>query len=133
LEDFAIDEAPIAEKDFNNAMGQESLTRFDQPKKKKRPTKKKKPGENAIVANKPAGSNVIRPNNPNHPAVAKVVEKPANQNPNQNANAATERKPNNRNKNRNKPSGNRKPAERNPNEPKPDNRIIPNKKNESKE
>jgi hypothetical protein len=137
LEDFAIDEAPIAEKDFNNAMGQESLTRFDQPKKKKRPTKKKKPGENAIVANKPAGSNVIRPNNPNHPAVAKVVEKPANQNPNQNpnqnANATTERKPNNRNKNRNKPSGNRKPAERNPNEPKPDNRIIPNKKNESKE
>jgi hypothetical protein len=28
-------------KDFNNAMGQESLTRFDQPKKSKRNNKKK--------------------------------------------------------------------------------------------
>jgi cell fate regulator YaaT (PSP1 superfamily) len=41
LEDFAleIDQEPIV--DFNNAMGQESLTRFDQPKKKKSKNKKR--------------------------------------------------------------------------------------------
>jgi hypothetical protein len=30
-------------KDFNNAMGQESLTRFDQPKKEKKKQTKTKP------------------------------------------------------------------------------------------
>ena len=34
LEDFAIETVDEQEKNFNNAMGQESLTRFDQPKKK---------------------------------------------------------------------------------------------------
>ena len=42
LEDYAIEVAAAPEKDYNNAMGQESLTRFDQPKKKKRPNKKRK-------------------------------------------------------------------------------------------
>ncbi len=49
LEDFAIEVHQEIEKDFNNAMGQESLTRFDQPKKKKKSNKKKKP--TAIVSN----------------------------------------------------------------------------------
>jgi hypothetical protein len=35
LEDFALEITQEEVKDFNNAMGQESLTRFDQPKKKK--------------------------------------------------------------------------------------------------
>ena len=35
LEDFAIEIVVEQEANFNNAMGQESLTRFDQPKKKK--------------------------------------------------------------------------------------------------
>ncbi len=35
LEDFAIEIVVEVEKNFNNAMGQESLTRFDQPKRKK--------------------------------------------------------------------------------------------------
>jgi hypothetical protein len=58
-------------------MGQESLTRFDQPKrKKKNNNKKRKPaGENAIVANqnKPANTtqrpanNKIIPNKKNEP------------------------------------------------------------------
>jgi hypothetical protein len=34
LEDYAVEVIQETEKDFNNAMGQESLTRFDQPKKK---------------------------------------------------------------------------------------------------
>jgi hypothetical protein len=60
LEDFAIEIIQETEKDFNNAMGQESLTRFDQPKKRKKPNKKPRPaGENVIVANnkKPANNN----------------------------------------------------------------------------
>jgi cell fate regulator YaaT (PSP1 superfamily) len=52
LEDYAIEIIQEIEKDFNNAMGQESLTRFDQPKKGKRNNRKpKKTGENVIVAN----------------------------------------------------------------------------------
>ena len=41
LEDFAIETVAEPEKDFNNAMGQESLTRFDQPKKSKNRNKNK--------------------------------------------------------------------------------------------
>ena len=36
LEDFEVEAAPTEEKVFSNAVGQESLTRFDQPKRKKR-------------------------------------------------------------------------------------------------
>ncbi len=41
LEDFAIEIIQEPETNFNNAMGQESLTRFDQPKKKKSKNKNK--------------------------------------------------------------------------------------------
>ena len=41
LEDYAIEIVSEPEKDFNNAMGQESLTRFDQPKKSKNRNKSK--------------------------------------------------------------------------------------------
>lgn len=76
LEEFAVEVAPPPEKDFNNAMGQESLTRFDQPKRKKRPNKKRKPGgDNRQPAEgrpaeargpRPAGNqqNAPRPANP---------------------------------------------------------------------
>lgn len=64
LEDFAIEIIQETEKDFNNAMGQESLTRFDQPKRKKKPNKKPRPaGENVIVANKNKPANNNRPPN----------------------------------------------------------------------
>jgi cell fate regulator YaaT (PSP1 superfamily) len=135
LEDFAIEDALVPEKDFNNAMGQESLTRFDQPKKKNRNSKKKKPGQNAIVANKPAGSNIIKPNNPansNTKPAAIQAKTDVSETDNQER-TATVKNPNNRPKNKNRPSGNKKPIERNPNDPKPDNRIIPNKKNETNE
>lgn len=46
LEDFAVEVVTENKKDFNNAMGQESITRFDQPKNKKRPNKKRKPNPN---------------------------------------------------------------------------------------
>jgi hypothetical protein len=41
LEDFAIEIVSEPEKDFNNAMGQESLTRFDQPRKSKNKNRNK--------------------------------------------------------------------------------------------
>lgn len=100
LEDYAVEETATPEKDFNNAMGQESLTRFDQPKKKKRPNKKRKPGERAEIQGqpkrenqnnktrneRPPGSNIIKPNRdkkpqqqPNsRPAINKI--KPTNPN-----------------------------------------------------
>jgi cell fate regulator YaaT (PSP1 superfamily) len=63
LEDFAIEIVVEPEKNFNNAMGQESLTRFDQPKAKKKHPKKRKPGENAIVANNNNNTNNKSANN----------------------------------------------------------------------
>jgi hypothetical protein len=76
LEDFAIEVVAEPEKNFNNAMGQESLTRFDQPKARKRPSKKQKPkaavttnvaAAPAIAPSKPGNnnSNKKRPNNKN--------------------------------------------------------------------
>jgi cell fate regulator YaaT (PSP1 superfamily) len=46
LEDYALEIITEPVADFNNAMGQESLTRFDQPKKKKNKNRnKKRPNE----------------------------------------------------------------------------------------
>jgi cell fate regulator YaaT (PSP1 superfamily) len=55
LEDYAIEIVQEPETNFNNAMGQESLTRFDQPKKKKNKNKKK-------VANPSQGGPDGKPN-----------------------------------------------------------------------
>lgn len=44
LEDYVTETVPEAvEKNFQNAVGQDSLTRFDAPKRKKKPNKKRKP------------------------------------------------------------------------------------------
>ena len=63
LEDFAIEIVVEVEKNFNNAMGQESLTRFDQPKRKKSNSKNR----NKIAAittteSKPNTNQVKNPN-----------------------------------------------------------------------
>jgi hypothetical protein len=87
LEDYALEIVSEPEKDFNNAMGQESLTRFDQPKKKKRPNKNKRPAvKNGVApgnnANRPASErkpqeNKNRPaENKNRPAENKIVPNP---------------------------------------------------------
>ncbi|NHM07843.1 hypothetical protein G4D82_11475 [Flavobacterium sp. CYK-4] len=67
LEDYALEVPSAPEKDFNNAMGQESLTRFDQPKGKKRPNKKKRPSGEKQGAPKPVASGEPNTNaqNPN--------------------------------------------------------------------
>ena len=61
LEDFAIEIVVEVEKNFNNAMGQESLTRFDQPKRKKSNSKNR----NKIVDAATAEPNANLAKNPN--------------------------------------------------------------------
>ena len=82
LEDFALEITTEPEKDFNNAMGQESLTRFDQPKRKKKSNKKRKPsGDRAIVPNANNQENANKGNNNNNaprPAQNKII--PVNKN-----------------------------------------------------
>ncbi|KQS52819.1 hypothetical protein ASG38_16985 [Flavobacterium sp. Leaf359] len=103
LEDYVLEVTQEPEKDFNNAVGQESLTRFDQPKKKKRPKKRKQ----AATADTP------------------VVEKPvAKENKNPNANANPNKNNNNRNHNKNrqqKPANEKKPDNKNNNNNRPKN------------
>jgi cell fate regulator YaaT (PSP1 superfamily) len=112
LEDYAVEEAaPEVEKTFQNAMGQDSLTRFDVPKKKKRPTNNKDKKREHVIEKKgdrPAGSNVIRPAG-EKPAAA---ERPARENRPDRTNTSErpERKPN-ENRNNNRPAGERKPNE----------------------
>ncbi len=54
IEDFAIEITEEAvENNFQNVVGQDSLTRFDQPKKKKRPNKKRKPNNSSREKNAP--------------------------------------------------------------------------------
>ena len=116
LEDFAVEIAPEPEQNYNNAMGQESLTRFDQPKKKKRPTKKKKSGDDkeGVAIVREAGTPAI--------VAKKNIAKGEGQ-PKKGAN------PNNKdaNKDANKDKNKEQKA------PKARIKIIPNKKDDSKE
>ncbi|TDP59888.1 PSP1 domain-containing protein [Flavobacterium dankookense] len=65
LEDYAIEIVAEPEANFNNAMGQESLTRFDQPRKKKNNNnKKRKPNTNSN-SNPNQNSNQNQNPNPN--------------------------------------------------------------------
>lgn len=97
LEDYVLEVTEEPEKDFNNAVGQESLTRFDQPKKKKRPKKRKQTTtadspatEKPVTENKNPNANPNKNNNRNHQK--NRPQKPAN-----------EKKPDNKNNNNNRP------------------------------
>jgi hypothetical protein len=74
LEDYALEIVTEPEKDFNNAMGQESLTRFDQPTRKKKNNKKRKPSGDKKPNSTP-GNGV---NNNPRPAANKII--PVNRN-----------------------------------------------------
>jgi len=107
IEDYAIETVVEEEKNFQNAVGQDSLTRFDQPKKKKRPNNKKRPTADAEKSKgAPERQNKITPAGQNKPAPERQNKiapegqggqnKPASEGQNRNNNR---RKPN-----RNKPS-----------------------------
>ena len=82
LEDFAIEIVVEVEKNFNNAMGQESLTRFDQPKRKKSNSKNRnKISATATVDAKP--NSIPNPNQANKPNPNQVKNTSAKINPNQ--------------------------------------------------
>lgn len=55
LEEYAMELTVEPEKNFTNAMGQESLTRFDQPSRKKKNKKRKRPAGDKIQ--NPGGNN----------------------------------------------------------------------------
>ncbi|MGA9639503.1 PSP1 domain-containing protein [Flavobacterium sp.] len=92
LEDFAVEIIQEREKDFNNAMGQESLTRFDQPKKKKKPNKKPK-----IAAERTTAEVTPRVNLENRPNVNKSNPHKLNPNKPNNKPRPNNKKPNNNN------------------------------------
>jgi len=101
LEDYAVEVAAIEpEKNFQNAVGQDSLTRFDAPKhKKRRPNNNNKGGDgsNKIVAKSAAvteGGNKIVAKNAAAPAQqGSNIIKPANGNQNNNRNNNNKKKP----------------------------------------
>ncbi len=87
LEDFAIEIIVEQEANFNNAMGQESLTRFDQPKKSKNKNKNRN-------KNKVAGPNAPQGQNQNK------IPNQGNPNPNQNQGNQNQGNPNQNQPNR---------------------------------
>ncbi|MNJ99382.1 hypothetical protein D3C87_171580 [compost metagenome] len=137
LEDYAIEEvAPEVEKTFQNAMGQDSLTRFDAPKKKKRPNnnkdKKREPAGDRRPNERPAGERPqgerrLIERNPNSDKPAgerKPIEKNTNERP------AGERKPIEKNS-KDRPIGERKPFTKNNND-KPAGERKPNDRNNNR-
>ena len=148
LEEYAVDLLEDTKVEFENVVGQDSLTRFDQPKKSKRRRTNKNTNspnndskENGI-ATKPAAKRPVRrkkPGNPNQNPNAKAKQNP-NQNTNPNANTVEgEAKPkpsrNSRNRNKRKPQNKQNPqsANQNPNakpnpKAKPKSRPNPNAK-----
>ncbi|MBN8640753.1 MAG: hypothetical protein J0L86_02990 [Flavobacteriales bacterium] len=82
LEDYALEITQEPVVDFNNAMGQESLTRFDQPKKKKSKNRnKKRPNTNNPTSNNNAnGANST--NNANNNSKKVSGERKINRNEN---------------------------------------------------
>lgn len=119
IEDYAI-EAEAPEKEFTNAMGQESLTRFDQPKKKRNRNKKR--GDRKETAD--AGPRPPKPQGQREPRENRDGQRERQPRPQgQNQGERTEGERNNRNKNRNKkrPDSRKRPGDENKgnsNEPK---------------
>ena len=113
LEDFAEEVVVEAQKDFNNAMGQESLTRFDQPKRKSKSNKKRRP-ENAIVANANKLVATPRPTGAK-PQIQPQAKQEVDENLSDTANVEVKPASENRNRNKNNRNKNRKP---NPNQTK---------------
>lgn len=98
LEDFALEVEQEVEKTFNNVVGQESITRFDQPKKKNRNKSKnrtKNNGREGTMVEGQQKSYSTQGNQPNKNPVNR------SQQPNKNEQGERSGNPNNRNKKRN--------------------------------
>ena len=116
LKDFVEMKAVIKEPDYANVVGQDSLTRFDQPKNKKKKFKKKKNF-------KGKGNNTSNSGTPNSNKGGGDQNK-GNNKPNKNSNSSNNNSPKSGNKNPNqkkKPNNNPNRNNKNPNSPKPQN------------
>ena len=71
LEDYAEEVVVEVKQNFNNAMGQDSLTRFDQPKSRNRNKNKK-----LLVPNNPTEKGNVKHKNQNQPPKQKIIIKP---------------------------------------------------------
>lgn len=91
LKDFMVVEITVKEPDYENVVGQDSLTRFDDKnkrKKKKRPQNKRTPNNDRKSPNTEAKKTSPNPS-------AEKGDKPAGNNPNRRRNSNNKRKPNN--------------------------------------
>ncbi len=117
LEDFEIEiEKPAVEKTFQNAMGQDSLTRFDQPKKSNNNNKKSNKNRRPEIVGKEKAPN----------AAPKIIQKIT---PNSNQASPNQATPNQNNP---KPNNQNKPIPNNPNQNK-QNSNGPKIRNEKKD
>ena len=107
LEEYVAEETiqqeEAIEKNFQNAVGQDSLTRFDAPKRKKRPNRKKKP----------AAANANDSNKPNTPIKAKGGANNANAKGGEGKTSPNNKQGGRNNSNRNKNRNNRNNNNRN--------------------
>lgn len=121
LEDYAVEVEQEVEKTYNNVVGQESITRFDQPKKKNRnKSKNRNKGngrEGAVVEGQPRAvspdknqgqrNNQPQRNNQNRPAQQQAKPKDNSGTEAQGQPNTSEQRANNRNKRNKKRPGNR--------------------------
>lgn len=118
IEDYAIEAVVEEKKEFTNAMGQESITRFDQPKRKKNRGGKGRGKQTADAkaeprtdkpqgkSGKPQGERGPRPERQPRPEGAARAERPQGERPEAKGDGRTERRNDNRS---NKPKGDRGP------------------------
>jgi cell fate regulator YaaT (PSP1 superfamily) len=95
LEDYELDELTIKKVNFEDAVGEDSLTRFDQPKKNNRRRNKNKKASNNQNRNKPKPTNSSQEKGSNPNSKPKPRAKQGNhQKPKGNSNQGNASKPN---------------------------------------
>ena len=144
LEDYVIETEVEPRADFNNAMGQESITRFDQPKRRKPGrNRKKKPGERdgekVAVESRPQGDRAQgdrrpKPNNQGRPQGERRPERPqGDRNPDRPQGERNPSKNQGQRPQGERPQGERPRGERRQNDRRRDNRNKPGNPNEPKQ
>lgn len=106
IEDFAIEDNKEVEKNFQNVVGQDSLTRFDRPKSKSKSRSKNTKNQNSGKGQNQGKNNPTQEKNPKQ-VKNQNQDKPQNTEKNQNTKS-------------NKPKKRRKPSNNQNNAPKKD-------------
>ena len=106
LEDFSVEEKEEVKVEFENVVGQDSLTRFDQPKRRKRNNRKKPAGRNSNAKRNDPNKAPANKRNQNN---RKKTAKPANSNTQKPNNKVTENNTKKRRPQRRKPKPKQNP------------------------